>query len=1197
MSGSPTLQQATEDDVDITPYRTVIEEFVLELADRLDTHTLERVLAGDKDDLTSADLGTKPETFTENHIIFPLLDAGELPTEEQPYGQAGGQAVWPDFELTNIEDTAVIGESKPLNNVEEGESEIKDYLDRKSIGAEYGILTDGFDWYLYRIELGGDFTDYPEIVHIDLRDAMTEVARETGAVSSTSLTPVDIDEEIEPFAEIFSHERLTKLLTQTAPKQLRDERKRDVEAFYELYIELLFGESDEYDYDTSLMDDIRSPRGTPERDDRLFAITLMNRLLFIKFLESRGILPNGFLRNRVENYEENEETLAGNLYETQLKPIFYKLLNTPKDDRDPKYRDPSSWFSDVPYLNGGLFRENVDNERQFTVIDRILPTIVSDLIEGSQLDMNGGGFDPALLGSVFEKTINHIEKERTQKDSGAYYTPNDVTELVSTNAVDPKIRDVLIETFVEEVPQDDDQAEVIRGQMEDMELSEILEAVENGRGWYASPDAIEEANKRLGKISVIDPACGSGHFLTSVMDEIHRAQLSLMRGLNHGDNPDAQERFTAKRDLALKSVYGVDADRIATEIAKLRVWLKIVEDNSWEPSFGKLPNIDVNITHGNSLIGLPVKGMTNTSLNIADVQETIDEVLELREQYKDEEMEDRSRINEVLDEEIRPELTQAFIDQLNYTVETKFTEPSDDDDPSAAQEFREFCESIEVPQLHQKVVSIKVEREDGEALTDEDKDTLGDQGFEWQEWRNTNKSASLDVKERERALRDNDDGDDPRDLLVDELEELLEGDFEFTEVERRPILADIDNIFGRPFHWAAEFPEATNGDNSFDVRFDLIVGNPPYGDILSESEDALTATYRMANEDIAAPFVERQIQLLQEGGYIGNVTTLKLAYKASMEEIHDIFRENLDTTKIACFAKRPSKVFEGAEVRVAIISGKKVPSDGDGNIVTSEFIRFDNEMDRDQRFRNIEYRDIDGYILRKDGIGGDGSHIAIPKIGLEHIESVLQMLKDCDIDNTIRERSADSSTSHVIWRREGGDYFVNPMLKELYSAREVKPFHFDSKLEARAAFLGVSSSIFYTYWCAYGDTFHLNLGEVRAFPLPPVDDLEGREDEIIDISDRLWETMEEGFDDDSETFKNYEMQKPIIEEADRVLGELYGMSDEEIEFVQNFHSEYGRHGPENEQLSNYDDDDDNGDTEADGDDDGDDGGDGDDDDS
>jgi hypothetical protein len=1161
--------KSNEDSVDTDILRERIERFVLELSDRLDTHTLERVLSGDKNDLSSAELGSKPETFTENYLIYPLLEACGLEHEEQPYGQAGGQAVWPDFELTNIENTDVIGENKPLNNVERGDSEIKDYLDRKSIGAEYGILTDGFDWYLYRIELGGDFTEYPEIKHIDLKKTITEIARETGAVSSTSIAPVDIDELLEEFAAVFTYGRLTDLLTRTAPRQLRDERKRDVETFYELYIELLFGKSDEYDYDTSLMDDIRSPLGTPERDERLFAITLMNRLLFVKFLESRGVLPNGFLRERVETYQMNRHSLAGNLYETQILPIFQKLLNTPEEDRDPKYCDPNSWFSTVPYLNGGLFRPNVENEVQYTVMDRILPTIVSDLIEGSQLDLNGSGFDPALLGSVFEKTINHIEQERAQKDTGAYYTPNDVTEIVSKNAVDPKIRDVLIETFVEEVPQDDDQKTIIRGQMEDMELSEILEAIENGRGWFASPDAIEKANERLGKLRVIDPACGSGHFLTSVMDEIHRAQLSLMRGLNHGDNPAPIERFLAKRDLALNAIFGVDADRIATEIAKLRVWLKIVEDNGWEPSFGKLPNIDVNITDGNSLIGLPIKGVTDTSLDIADVKDTIDEVLELRQQYKDEEMEDRSRIDEVLESEIRPDLNSALIGQLNYTVESKFVYDANHEDQDPVEEFREFCSNIDGSHVHRKLVSVKVERVDREALTDDDKKRLADLGFEWQEWRSINKSASLDIQERERVFRDDDDVEEPRCELVDGLAELLEDGFEFTEVERRPLEADYDDMFGKPFHWAAEFPEAINGDNGFDVKFDLIVGNPPYGDLMSESEEALTATYRMAGADIAAPFVERQIQLLEEDGYIGNVTTLKLIYKASMKEMQSIWRENLETTRVACFAKRPSKVFEGAEVRVAIITGKKVPSEGSGEIFTSEFIRFDNETDRDQRFKNIKYRNTDDLTLYKNGINGGERHVALAKVGLEEIESILKSLREYDQDELLGEREADSSTEHVIWRRRGMDYFTNPMMDQLYTGTDIKPIYFDTELEARAAFLAISSSTFYVFWCAYGDMFHLNLSEIRSFPLPTFNELKGREDEIIDISDRLWDTMQDGFDSTNNTFSNYEQQKPIIEEADQVLGELYGLDEDAIEFCKNYHAEYGRHGPENEQIFEY----------------------------
>jgi len=142
------------------------------------------------------------------------------------------------------------------------------------------------------------------------------------------------------------------------------------------------------------------------------------------------------------------------------------------------------------------------------------------------------------------------------------------------------------------------------------------------------------------------------------------------------------------------------------------------------------------------------------------------------------------------------------------------------------------------------------------------------------------------------------------------------------------------------------------------------------------------------------------------------------------------------------------------------------------------------------------------------------------------------------------------------------------MLDELYEAEDNYDFHFETELEARSVFLAISSSVFYTYWCAYGDQFHLNLKEARAFPLPAEADLEAYHDEIMDVSDRLWEKMNEGFnhnDDDDNTFHNYPEQKLIIEEADAVLGDLYGLSDEEIAFVQGYHSEYGRHAPRKEE--------------------------------
>jgi len=183
----------------------------------------------------------------------------------------------------------------------------------------------------------------------------------------------------ETFISVFNPEGLHTLLTQTAPKEFRDTRTADVEEFYELYIELLFGESDEHEYDTCVRDDIQAPATATEEDQDLFAVTLMNRLLFIKFLETRDVLPNGFLRTLVRDYEDNAESIPERSTR-RISPLFYDLFNTDEGERRPKLR--TGRYADVPYLNGGLFRENVPNESQYNLVDRTLPTVIEDLIEG-----------------------------------------------------------------------------------------------------------------------------------------------------------------------------------------------------------------------------------------------------------------------------------------------------------------------------------------------------------------------------------------------------------------------------------------------------------------------------------------------------------------------------------------------------------------------------------------------------------------------------------------------------------------------------------------------------------------------------------------------------------------------------------------------------------------------------------------------
>ncbi|USZ67415.1 Eco57I restriction-modification methylase domain-containing protein [Halorussus salilacus] len=1159
-----------------TAVRSVLAAFVRDLHGRLDdqqggsgAHELEVVLSDDTYSLESVELGAKPETYTEDHLIRPLLEAVGLASERQPYGERGGTVVWPDFEVTNVE-TTVIGESKPLNGVGEAVEEIQDYLDRKSIGAEYGIATDGIEWHLRKIELGGDFTEYPDIEHLNLRATLLAVAREEGLIEQSDLD-ADPEETIRSFVSVFERDSFAELLSKTAPREIRDRRKRDVETFYELYIELLFGESDEHDYETCLMDDIRfvGDREPSERDKRLFAITLMNRLLFVKFLETRGVLSEGFLRERVEYYERHGEGLAGNLYETQIRPLFSDLLNTPEGAREPKHRNPDSWFADVPYLNGGLFRANVADESRYRVIDRILPDVIRDLIEGSKLELDGRGFDPALLGSVFEKTINHIEQERTQKDIGAYYTPNDVTEIVTEQSVDPKIRDAIVETFAEGVAGDgvdgegDGSAEDARAYMEQLDLSELLRKIEDGDEAVLSPgedqtridfgdeEILSAVKDTLRQLKVLDPACGSGHFLTTAMDEIHRAQVSVLRGLADGEDPDPETRFAEKKALALDAIYGVDVDRIASEIAKLRVWLKIVEGNGWEPEFGKLPNIDVNITHGNSLVGLPLAG----SFDDADVWDNdIGEIEQKRIEYKRDDEGDPREIERFLDEEIRPALDRTYLDLFSKPVETEI---------ESVEAFDAVVESIEADTLYPTVSMVRAKREDGDAFDDEETERLEEMGFSVY-----TKSATRDVAEWERTLKtkQNGRGGYDKDLLVGTLRGLLEDGYVFSEVQRQPTRYDLDRIQGKPFHWLAEFPEvAEERGNTHSINFDIVLGNPPYGDLLSDEEKMFVSTYETSGiRDISANFVERQLQLLEEGGYFGNVTTLRLVYQSTLSELHDLIQTQLETTKIACFAKRPSHIFDNAQVRVATIVGKKAQNDG--GIKTSGFIRFDSE-DRGKKISDISYGSVDGLILG-DKIGiSDEKYAILPKVGGSTPRGILEKLKSHS-DTVFRDvQSRKEKTDYEVWRMRHPDNWINPMLSEMYDAQDLEPMYFENTLKRDSAFLIMSSSLFYFYWMVYGNQRDLNWGQVEAFPYPDEEELEANADEIQSLAEELWNGMVEEFT--TEPTPHYESMsrlKPLINSADELFGPMYGLDSGEIEFLKNYHGEYGRSGPENHQL-------------------------------
>jgi type I restriction-modification system DNA methylase subunit len=1118
--------------------RSILEDFVDDLDAELDPQRLEEVLRGE-DTPTSAELGSQPEPWVRRHLIRPLLDETELYWENEIHG--GGEG-YPDFGITNL-DVKVIGEDKKLNGSEDSVNDIEEYLNNRaaSQGAEYGIATDGITWTLIRIELGGDYLDYDQIdpTPINFRQELLKIASERTSISYSAVSEVNIDEKAAEFYDTFTRDNFNQLLTQEAPKRIRKKKQAGIEEFYNLYVQILFGEgSGSFDYDTTLIDSIEGPDSASEADERKFAIRLVNRLLFVKFLEDNEVLPEQFLTERVEKYQEAQEVdqFTGGLYKTQLQPIFYSLFNTKKDDRISKHK--GGWFDDVEYLNGSLFAPE-EQEREYDVDDPMLITVIRDLIEGSELEEDNGSLDPSVLGQVFEMTINHINSGQSQKDEGAYYTPSDVIQLINKETVDPKAYEILVESYSTRLSDASNMDEkTARKLVGDYELGEMLREIEEREGYFSDPEALREAYNRLGELKVVDPACGSGHFLTGVMDEIHRIRMSLLRGL-HGDDLTDADIYQSKKELVLNAIYGVDINPIAIEIAKLRVWLKMVEEG-WERDYGELPNIDINIVAGNSLIGLPPRSEGQSALTSFELD--LSSFREVRGRYREGEISRRELDRQI--EDLRPELNSYFLDQMNHYITDEIESESN---------WEQLA--VDLDTLYPSIQKVTIRRHDNEEFSEERKQELADAGFNVEP--RYGKSAKLVESDLNSA---------------DSISEFVRGDYYF-EMERQLLRSDVEkldsmalesdnpNLAYGTFHWPVQFPEATrekeNG-GGYEVEFDLVVGNPPYGDVQSDLEKRFTGGYKTGTvNDVVAPFIERQTQIMKEDGYFGNIAALVFAYQSNASSVRKVIGENLGDSRVACFTRRPSQVFAGSQARTGIITAQKI-DDGKGSFKTSKFLRF-TEDNRGEVFSDINYQPTEGLILG-DRINDDKDK-SLPKIGDKQLRSILEKLRDSS-DNVIEDISQRSNeTGHVVWRSRHPAYFINPCLENLYPDNDVPqdfdPFYFDNELERRSGFLLLQSSLFYMYWMVYENERDVNWKSIDSFPIPTMEKLEQKEENITELSDVLWDEMNDRFLGGSrEMIQQAGALKPIADKADELFGPMYGLTEEEIEYIKSYDEQY-----------------------------------------
>ncbi|MBS0507926.1 MAG: ATP-binding protein, partial [Proteobacteria bacterium] len=345
-----------------------------------------------------------------------------------------------------------------------------------------------------------------------------------------------------------------------------------------------------------------------ERDKRWYASVLLNRLMFVWFLQKKGFLQdqNGsqrfdYLR---EQLQTSEQRGANRFYGEFLAALFFEAFAKPEAERSPA---ATALTGRIPYLNGGLFlphRLELDADhalrlgKSLRVADAAFKGIFELFASFTwHLDDTPGGnadeINPDVLGYIFEKYIN-------QKAFGAYYTRPEITSYLA----DRSIHQLILERVREPA-------------LPELGLKEVrFDTVSDLLARMDARTALRLVNEVLPSITILDPAVGSGAFLVAALKSlinvyyavVGRAELGASKELQawlraiQQDHPSVG--YYIKRRIVTDNLHGVDIMEEASEIAKLRLFLAMVASVRRVEDLEPLPNIDFNILPGNSLVGL-----------------------------------------------------------------------------------------------------------------------------------------------------------------------------------------------------------------------------------------------------------------------------------------------------------------------------------------------------------------------------------------------------------------------------------------------------------------------------------------------------------------------------------------------------------------------------------------------------------------
>lgn len=898
-------------------------------------------------------------------------------------------------------------------------------------------------------------------------------------------------------------------------------------------------------------------------DQEWYCSLMLNRLMFIYFIQKKGFLDGNtdYLRDRLQACQSLQgQDSFHSFYRYFLLKLFHSGLGDPK--RTPELEQI---LGKVPYLNGGLFEVHQLEETypDIQIPDQAFEKVF-DFFDEYQWHLddrplhNDREINPDVLGYIFEKYIN-------QKQMGAYYTKEDITEYISKNTIIPFLFNAAEKgcsiafqpngsmwRLLRENPDRYIYAAMQKGV--DLPLPDEtavgMADISQRQGWnrpanseYALPtetwrehitrrqrclelrqklsdgevhsiddlialnldirqfaqDVIENCEgsellrafyNAICQVSILDPTCGSGAFLfaaLNILEPLYDACLERMQvfldDLKRSDHPHHPEalsdfrhvlervaqhpnrRYFILKSVILNNLYGVDIMEEATEICKLRLFLKLVsqvERDPYAPNFGlePLPDIDFNIRAGNTLVGFA---------NYEEVRKAV----EGDKQRKLDLFRDMDRISQAASD----------VDQL----------------------FEQF--------RHQQ-------QELNSNITTENKQKL--------------KSKLTNLR--------------------DELDRYLAESYK-VGISKKPQEFENWLLSHQPFHWFVEF----YGIITKRQGFDIIIGNPPYVE-MSKVKEYKLLNYETSNcGNIYPPCVERSSKLLSSGGNFGMIVPLSGFFTERMESYQNHVYDRYKFLHISYYSgdAHPSVLFAGVKYRLCIIIGSSEPRIK-RLVRTSKYLRWYAD-ERGELFKVISY----------DNCSNSGGFLRYAKTGSSFANSIIQ--KMLYKGQTVREYLLKGGEGWINYHRSPV-FWIRSMDFEPYfksatkerSTDHLKDLYFSTPEIAKAIGAILNSTCFYYWFTIQGNCRNIAGFDIESFPIGTLSEKTIQklnqvfillmEDLRTHSKRRVYNYQHSGKVEYDEFYPS--QSKTVIDEIDKFLAEHYEFTEEELDFIINYDIKY-----------------------------------------